>query len=202
MKRPWLMAAWPLLLLFYSSSTLTAVVDSNKNKNNDARLKVSIRKDTMLGVPSCQHTFSQIELLNMVRYLSSLWWHRRRTSLRHLPCFQSCIVCHYPAVLTMIHICHSQRERMPRLHYWETVSEIIYSIPQIQLLFIPSRRSQKRPSWCDRNHHQHRRRHQINRENQRMEHHGVVTKSHNSSTFQNFLRRVFHWVQVKWRLCQ
>ena len=61
------MAAWPLLLLFYSSATLTAVVDSNKNKNNDARLKVSIRKDTMLGVPSCQHTFSQIELLNMVR---------------------------------------------------------------------------------------------------------------------------------------
>jgi hypothetical protein len=67
MKRPWLMAAWPLLLLFYSSATLTAVVNSNKSKNNDARLKVSIRKDTMLGVPSCQHTFSQIELLNMVR---------------------------------------------------------------------------------------------------------------------------------------
>ena len=67
MKRPWLMAAWPLLLLLYISATLTTVVDSNKNKNNDARLKVSIRKDTMLGVPSCQHTFSQIELLNMVR---------------------------------------------------------------------------------------------------------------------------------------
>ena len=67
MKRPWLMAAWPLLLSVYLSATLTAVADSTKNKNNDARLKVSIRKDTMLGVPSCQHTFSQIELLNMVR---------------------------------------------------------------------------------------------------------------------------------------
>lgn len=74
MKRPWLMAAWPLLWILYSSAILTAVVDSNKSKNNDARLKVSIRKDTMLGVPSCQHTFSQIELLNMVR--QSLKWKR------------------------------------------------------------------------------------------------------------------------------
>eukprot|EP00536_Pseudo-nitzschia_multiseries_P002791 jgi/Psemu1/283966/fgenesh1_pg.39_\ len=65
MKRPWLMAAWPLLWLFYSSSILTKVANCSKNKNNDARLKVSIRKDTMLGVPSCQHTFSQIELLNL-----------------------------------------------------------------------------------------------------------------------------------------
>jgi len=56
MRRLWLMTAWPLLL---------AVVDSSNNKNNDARLKVSIRKDTMVRVPSCQHTFSQIELLNL-----------------------------------------------------------------------------------------------------------------------------------------
>ena len=67
MRRPWLMAAWPLLLLLYCSCTLTTVANGSKNKNNDARLKVSIRKDTMVGVPSCQHTFSQIELLNLVR---------------------------------------------------------------------------------------------------------------------------------------
>jgi len=73
MKRPWLMAVWPLLWLFYSSSTLTKVANCSKNKNNDARLKVSIRKDTMLGVPSCQHTFSQIELLNLVSYVSTLF---------------------------------------------------------------------------------------------------------------------------------
>ena len=34
--------------------------------NDDAHLKVSIRRDTLNEVPSCQHTFSQIELLNSV----------------------------------------------------------------------------------------------------------------------------------------
>ena len=43
-----------------------AVVAKDNYDNDDVRLRVSIRKDTLVGVPSCQHTFSQIELLNLV----------------------------------------------------------------------------------------------------------------------------------------
>jgi hypothetical protein len=60
-----------------SSNTIflmKVAVDAKDNyDNDDVRLRVSIRKDTMVGVPSCQHTFSQIELLNLVRSLSCVF---------------------------------------------------------------------------------------------------------------------------------
>ena len=45
---------------------LVLVVAKDIGGNDDEHLKVSIRRDTLNEVPSCQHTFSQIELLNSV----------------------------------------------------------------------------------------------------------------------------------------
>jgi hypothetical protein len=55
--------AWPLICYFCFVLT---VVAKDSNDNDTVRLRVSIRKDTLKGVPSCQHTFSQVELLNLV----------------------------------------------------------------------------------------------------------------------------------------
>ena len=49
---------------------IVLVVANDSNDNDNVRLRVSIRKDTLSKVPSCQHTFSQIELLNLVRLMS------------------------------------------------------------------------------------------------------------------------------------
>ena len=58
------------LALIVSSSIcfclLVLVVAQDIGENDDVRLRVSIRKDTLKRVPSCQHTFSQVELLNLV----------------------------------------------------------------------------------------------------------------------------------------
>lgn len=45
---------------------LVLVVAKAIGETDDVHLKVSIRMDTLNGAPSCQHTFSQIELLNSV----------------------------------------------------------------------------------------------------------------------------------------
>ena len=63
--------AWPLLVVCYLGLALT-VLASSSSSESDVRLKVSIRKD-LLGVPSCQHTFSQIELLNLVSVVFELF---------------------------------------------------------------------------------------------------------------------------------
>lgn len=85
MRRPWLLAvAWPLLMLWnlvcpilLTTSSVVGVVVANKETydNNEARLRVTVMTDAMVRVPSCQHKFSQIELLNLVRCSDfvSLW---------------------------------------------------------------------------------------------------------------------------------
>jgi hypothetical protein len=45
---------------------LVLVVAKDIGENDDVRLKVSIRRDNLKRVSSCQHTFSQVELLNLV----------------------------------------------------------------------------------------------------------------------------------------
>ena len=69
MRRPALIA-WPLLFYFFF---LLNVVANDSNDYNDVRLEVTIRKDTLKGVPSCQHTFSQVELLNLVSFCRMLY---------------------------------------------------------------------------------------------------------------------------------
>jgi hypothetical protein len=66
MRRPAIIA-W--LLICYFCFVLT-VVAKDSSDNDNVRLRVSIRKDTLKGVPSCQHTFSQVELLNLVSQMS------------------------------------------------------------------------------------------------------------------------------------
>lgn len=67
--------AWPVVLVLYSL-LLTAVVvvakDDNETNDNTVKLKVDIRKETLVGAPSCQHTFTQIELLNLVSCRSTI----------------------------------------------------------------------------------------------------------------------------------
>jgi hypothetical protein len=45
---------------------LVLVVAKDIGENDDVRLKVSIRRDNLKRVSSCQHTFSQVELHNLV----------------------------------------------------------------------------------------------------------------------------------------
>jgi hypothetical protein len=66
MRRPALILG--SIICYYLLIVLVVAKDSNDNDN--VRLRVSIRKDTMSKVPSCQHTFSQVELLNLVRLMS------------------------------------------------------------------------------------------------------------------------------------
>ena len=66
MRRPALILG--SIICYYLLIVLVVANDSNDNDN--VRLRVSIRKDTLSKVPSCQHTFSQIELLNLVRLMS------------------------------------------------------------------------------------------------------------------------------------
>ena len=71
-----MLLAWPLIVCYLCFVfTVVAKQDSsisndNNNDNDSVRLRVSIRKNTLKGVPSCQHTFSQIELLNLVGGMS------------------------------------------------------------------------------------------------------------------------------------
>lgn len=72
-RRPALLA-WPLIFC-YLCFVFTVVakqdsISSSDDNNDSVRLRVSIRKNTLKGVPSCQHTFSQIELLNLVCAMS------------------------------------------------------------------------------------------------------------------------------------
>jgi hypothetical protein len=66
MRRPALILG--SIICYYLLIVLVVAKDSNDNDN--VRLRVSIRKDTLSKVPSCQHTFSQVELLNLVRLMS------------------------------------------------------------------------------------------------------------------------------------
>lgn len=59
------LALLALSLIFYFYCVF-AVVAKESNDSDSVRLRVSIRKDVLKGVPSCQHTFSQVELLNLV----------------------------------------------------------------------------------------------------------------------------------------
>jgi len=55
-----------------NSPTIThAVVESVENPNVQVRL--SLRRDTLDRVPSCQHTFSQVEVTNLVRLEKMVW---------------------------------------------------------------------------------------------------------------------------------
>jgi hypothetical protein len=56
--------AWPLVLCYFGLALTVLAKDSSES--DEVRLRVSIRKDTLKGVSSCHHTFSQIELLNLV----------------------------------------------------------------------------------------------------------------------------------------
>ena len=71
MRRPPGLIAWPLIayLCFFF-----CVVAKESTENDNVRLRVSIRKDTLKGVQSIQHTFSQIELLNLVSLPALLGW--------------------------------------------------------------------------------------------------------------------------------
>jgi hypothetical protein len=68
MKRPCL-TAWPFLLLlcqlcgWWNASTFGLTVSEDRAKLN---LRVAFLEGAMVGVPSCQHSFSQIELENLV----------------------------------------------------------------------------------------------------------------------------------------
>ena len=66
MRHP-VLIAW-LLICYLCLSWVVVAQESNDNDN--VRLRDSIRKDTLKGVPSCQHTFSQVELLNLVSRMS------------------------------------------------------------------------------------------------------------------------------------
>jgi hypothetical protein len=66
MRRPALILG--SIVCYYLLIVLVVAKDSSDNDN--VRLRVSIRKDTLSKVPSCQHTFSQVELLNLVRLMS------------------------------------------------------------------------------------------------------------------------------------
>ncbi|KAG7360129.1 hypothetical protein IV203_035228 [Nitzschia inconspicua] len=63
MRRLMAAVAWPVVLLVYFL-VMSAVVVIAK-KDHKVKLKVDIRKETLVGAPSCQHTFTQIELLNL-----------------------------------------------------------------------------------------------------------------------------------------
>jgi hypothetical protein len=68
MRRPALILG--SIICYYLLIVLVVAKDSNDNDNDNVRLRVSIRKDSLSKVPSCQHTFSQVELLNLVRPMS------------------------------------------------------------------------------------------------------------------------------------
>lgn len=58
--------AWPLVLCYFGLAL--TVLAKDRSGSDNVRLRVSIRKDTLRGVSSCHHTFSQIELLNTVSF--------------------------------------------------------------------------------------------------------------------------------------
>ena len=62
MKRP---ALFVWSFVFYNLLYVLATAKDSSD-NDNVRLKVSILKDSLTGVASCQHTFSQVELLNLV----------------------------------------------------------------------------------------------------------------------------------------
>lgn len=62
--------AWPLVLCYLLGLAFTVLAKDN-SESDDVRLRVSIRKESLKGVASCQHTFSQVELLNLVRMSQS-----------------------------------------------------------------------------------------------------------------------------------
>jgi hypothetical protein len=61
--------AWPVALVLYSLSAVVVIANKHQDK---VKLKVDIRKETLVGAPSCQHTFTQIELLNLVSCRSTI----------------------------------------------------------------------------------------------------------------------------------
>lgn len=77
MRRLMAAVAWPIILVLYtllvlSASAVVVLAKKNSHNDNDVRLKVDIRKETLVGAPSCQHTFTQIELLNLVSCRSAI----------------------------------------------------------------------------------------------------------------------------------
>jgi hypothetical protein len=66
MRRLSLMA-WPLI--FYFCIVLAAVA-TESDKGDNIRLRVAVQEDTLRGVPSCQLTFSRIELINLVSFVA------------------------------------------------------------------------------------------------------------------------------------
>ena len=56
--------AWPLLLGYFGLGLTVLARDGGDN--DDVRLKVSIQKESLKKVPSSQHTFSQLEFMNLV----------------------------------------------------------------------------------------------------------------------------------------
>jgi hypothetical protein len=70
MRRPALIVS---LLICYQLFLAFVVANGEEHIINDetARLRVSIRKDSLQGISSCQHSFSQLELQNLV----SRKWH-------------------------------------------------------------------------------------------------------------------------------
>jgi hypothetical protein len=69
--------AWPVVLVLYSLLVTADVVfameeNETTSSSTSAKLKVDIRKETLVGAPSCKHTFTQIELLNLVSCRSTI----------------------------------------------------------------------------------------------------------------------------------
>jgi hypothetical protein len=79
--------AWPLIVYF---CFVLAAVATESDEGDNTRLRVSIREDTLQGVPSCQLTFSRIELINLVSFVAcdifgTLFSECRRNSMSHHP---------------------------------------------------------------------------------------------------------------------
>jgi hypothetical protein len=69
--------AWLVILVLYSLPVTPIVVfaieeNDTASSRTNLKLRVDIRKETLVGAPSCKHTFTQMELLNLVSCRSTI----------------------------------------------------------------------------------------------------------------------------------